>query len=63
MRHSFGKALKNWHGLPREVVVLHPCRHLRSGWMGSEHLVELWVSLFIAEGLEQMTFEGPLQLI
>ena len=28
----------------------------------SEHLVELWVSLFIARELEQMAFKGPFQL-
>lgn len=27
------------------------------GW-GSEHLTELWVSLFVAEELKQMTFKG-----
>lgn len=25
---------------------------------GSEHLIELWVSLFSAGGLDQMTFKG-----
>ena len=30
--------------------------------MGSEHLMELWVSLFIAGGLDQMAFKGPFQL-
>jgi len=29
---------------------------------GSEHPMELWVSLFIAEGLDQMAFKGPFQL-
>ena len=29
---------------------------------GSEHLMELWVSLFIAGGSDQMAFEGPFQL-
>jgi len=30
--------------------------------MGSEHLMELWVSLFSAGGLDQMAFKGPFQL-
>ena len=29
--------------------------------MGSEHLVELWVSLFIAGEWDQMAFKGPFQ--
>ena len=37
----------------------HPCRQPRSGWMGSEHLMELWVSLFSLRGLEQMAFKVP----
>ena len=37
--------MSHWHRLPRDVVVPHPQRHPRSGWMGSEHLMELWVSL------------------
>ena len=35
---------------------------LRSGWMGSEHLVELWVSLLIARRLDQMVFKSPFPL-
>ena len=31
------RAVKPWHRLPREVVLPHPCRQPRSGWMGSEH--------------------------
>ena len=31
------RAVRHWHRLPREVVVPHPCRQPRSGWMGSEH--------------------------
>ena len=31
------RVVRHWHRLPREVVVPHPCRHPRSGWMGSEH--------------------------
>ena len=29
---------------------------------GSEHLMELWVSLCIARDLDQMAFKGPFQL-
>ena len=32
-----------------------------AGW-GSEHLMELWVSLLIAGQLHQMAFKGPFQL-
>ena len=60
------RVVKHWHRLPREVGIsgdiLHPWRYSRSGWMGFEHLIELWVSLFIAEGLKQMAFKGPFQL-
>ena len=34
----------------------------RSGWMGSEYLMELYVSLFIAGELDQVTFKVPFQL-
>ena len=30
-------AVRRWHRLPGEVAVLHPYRHSRSGWRGSEH--------------------------
>ena len=30
--------------------------------MGSEHLMELWVSLCTAGGVDQMVFKGPFQL-
>jgi len=30
--------------------------------MGFEHLIELWVSLFIAGELDQMAFKGLFQL-
>ena len=33
----------------------------QAGW-GSEHLMELWVSLFTAGELDQMAFKGPFQL-
>ena len=33
--------VRHWHRLPRVVAVPNPCRHPRSGWMGSEHLTEL----------------------
>lgn len=31
------RMVKHCHKLPREVVVLWPCRHPRLGWRGSEH--------------------------
>ena len=33
---------------PERWWVPHPWRQPRSGWMGFENLMELWVSLFIA---------------
>ena len=42
--------------------MLHPWRQPGSGWRGSEHLIELRVSLFAAGGLDQMAFKGPFQL-
>ena len=42
--------------------VPHPCRCLRPTWIGSEHLMELWVFLFVAEELDQVAFKGPFQL-
>ena len=35
--------------------------HGQAGW-GSEHLLELWVSLFIAGVLDKITFKDPFQL-
>ena len=56
--------VRQWHRLPREVVGAPiPADTQRSGWMGSEHLMELWVSPFTAGGLDQMAFKGPFQLI
>ena len=54
--------VRHWHRLPIEVLVPHPWGHPRSGWMGSEYLMELWVSLFIAGSLNQMVFKAPFQL-
>jgi len=39
----------------------HPWRHALAG-PGSEHLMELWVSLIMAGELDQMAFRGPFQL-
>jgi len=41
--------------------VPHPLRYSPSGWMGSEHLLELWASLFSAGELDQTTFKGSFQ--
>ena len=38
-----------------------PWRHSRSGWVGSQHLMELWVSLFVARELDQTAFKSPFQ--
>ena len=40
----------------------YPWRYTRSDWMGSEHLMEPWVSLFIAGELDQMALKGSFQL-
>ena len=37
----YNRVVRHWHRLPREVVGAHPWRHPRSGWRGSEHLMEL----------------------
>ena len=37
-----------------------PAHTQRSGWMGSEHLMELWVSLFTAGGVGSDGLEGSL---
>jgi len=29
----YSRVVRHWHRLPVEVVVPHPCRHPRSGWM------------------------------
>jgi len=36
-----------------------PCRHPRSGWRASEHLVKLWVSLYTVGELDQMALRVP----
>ena len=61
LQHTL-RAARHWHRLHREVVVPRPWRQPGSGWMGSEHLMELWVSLCIAGGLDQMAFNGFFQL-
>ena len=48
------RVVKQWHRLPT-VVDPPPWRRPRSGWRGSEHLIELQVTLFTAEELDQMT--------
>ena len=40
----------------------HHWGHVRSGWTGSEHLMELCVSLLVAGELDQMAFKDLLQL-
>ena len=46
----------------QRVVGAHPWRHSGQAGQGSEHLVELWVSLLIARRLDQMVFKSPFQL-
>jgi len=53
--------MKYWNRLPQEVGDVAENTQGQAGW-GSEHLVELWASLFIARGLDKMTFKGPFQL-
>jgi len=56
--------VKHWCSLPREVADDPSLkRGWISGWRGSERLVELRVSLFIAQELDQMPFKGPFQLL
>ena len=51
-------AVKHWHRLPRLVVAPIPAdTQGQAGW-GSEHLMELQVSLFSAGVLDQMAFKG-----
>jgi len=52
---------KLWGEWTREVVVPHPCRHPRSGWMGSEHWWSCGCPCSVQE-LDQMAFKGPFQL-
>ena len=56
------RVVRQWHRLPREVVVPHPCKQPRLGWRGCEYLLELWVSLLSAGELDQMDFNGSFQL-
>ena len=50
--------MKHWHRLPRLVVAPIPAdTQGQAGW-GSEHLMELQVSLFSAGVLDQMAFKG-----
>ena len=53
------RAVRHWHRLPREVVGALSLRHLRSVWMGSEHLMELWVSPFLAGEWDQKAYRVP----
>ena len=48
------RVVRCWHRLPREVVVPHPWEHPGSGGRGSEHLMEVWVSLGTAGVLSQL---------
>jgi len=52
-----------WQRLPREGggCPVPVYTQGQAGW-GSEHLMEVWVSLFTAGELDQMAFKGPFQL-
>ena len=53
------KVLRHWHRLPREVMGSPSLETLKIS--PDEHLMELWVSLFIAEELDQMAFKSLFQ--
>jgi len=40
-KKCFRRLVRHWHRLRREVVMPCPWRQPRSGWGGSEHLMEL----------------------
>ena len=46
----------------KEIIMSPVTGGTQGQGMGSEHLMELWVSLFIAEELDELTFKGPFQL-
>ena len=50
--------VRHWHRLPRGVDA-PSTETAKVSWMGSEHLMELWLSLFIVGGLDQMVCKGP----
>ena len=55
--------VKHWHSLPREVVDAPFTQTFKIKLDGVlRTLTELWMSLFIAGGLDQMAFRGPFQL-
>ena len=52
------RVVRHWHRLSRgSGYPIHGDTQGQTG-RGSEHLIELWVSLFSAGGLDQMTFKG-----
>ena len=61
-KFSMTRVVKHWHRLPREVVGAPSLETPKVRGWGSEHLMELWVSLFTAGELDQMALKGPFQL-
>lgn len=57
------RVAKHWNKLPREVVGVPSLKALKvrlDGTLGT--LTELWMSLFVAGQLDEMTFKGPIHL-
>ena len=49
----------HWHRLPREVVDIPSLQTPKSGGQSSEHLIELWASLFIARSWTRWPLKVP----
>ena len=54
------RVVRPWNRLPREMVDALSLETLKVRLDGAlSNLIELWVFLFIAGGLDQLTFKGP----